>query len=78
MGSGRSFDEQANYQIKVKGILEHTWSDWFDGLTIEVNGNDESILEGTVADQAALHGMLAKLRDLGLPIILVKRLDAKS
>lgn len=73
MNNSRSFDESATYHIKVKGILEPSWSDWFDGLTIEVDGCDQSVLAGVVADQAALHGMLAKLRDLGLPILLVER-----
>ena len=59
------------YQIRVRGHLDQRWSDWFDGFTLEYNyGN--TILTGSVADQAVLHGVLSKIRDLGLPIELVQ------
>ena len=74
MTDGREFDRQAVYHIEVKGNLDQKWSDWFDGLTITPQANDATILTGPVADQAALHGLLAKVRDLGLPLLLVKRL----
>lgn len=61
------------YQIKVKGILDTKWKDWFDNFTIIPQPDDETLLSGTVADQAALHGLLAKIRDLGLPLILVQQ-----
>lgn len=81
MTDGREFDEQASYQIKVKGNLDQKWSDWFNGFTITPQAvdkrhpNDTTLLTGPVADQAALHGLLAKIRDLGLPLLSVKRLE---
>jgi hypothetical protein len=73
MADGREFDEGSIYQIRVKGSLDPKWSDWFDGLAITPQVGDETLLTGPVADQAALHGLLAKIRDLGLPLLLVKR-----
>lgn len=61
------------YLIKIEGQLDGRWSDWFDGLTIAPQENGETWLEGAVVDQPALHGLLKKLRDLGLPIILVEQ-----
>jgi hypothetical protein len=78
MSNGRAFDEPTMYQIKVQGSLGPQWSDWFDGFTIDAQAQGETLRTGTVADQAALHGVLAKLRDLGLPILLVKRLKVKE
>jgi hypothetical protein len=78
MSNGRAFDEQTLYQIRVKGNLEPKWSDWFDGFTITAQTQGETLLIGAVADQAALHGVLAKLRDLGLPILLVERLKTND
>jgi hypothetical protein len=54
------------------------WSDWFDDLTITHTDQDETILSGTVVDQAALYGLLAKLRDLGLPLLSVTRTEAED
>jgi hypothetical protein len=62
------------YQIRVKGNLDSKWEAWFDGFTIIQQGNDVTTMSGPVADQAALHGVLAKIRDLGLSLILVERL----
>lgn len=59
------------YIITVRGHLEQHWSAWFEGLTITNGDNDEAVLSGPVADQAALHGLLAKIRDLGLPLLAV-------
>ena len=59
----------AVYQIAVKGHLDASWSEWFDGLTITLAGNGETILHGPIVDQAALHGVLIKIRDLGLPLL---------
>jgi len=78
MTDGREFDRQALYQIEVKGNLDQKWSDWFDGLTITPLPNDATILTGLVTDQAALHGLLAKVRDLGLPLLLVKRMESQE
>jgi hypothetical protein len=74
----REFDSQAFYRIKVKGPLDRKWADWFDGLTITPQANGETLLVGLVADQAALHGLLAKIRDLGLPLLLVRRVEDDS
>ncbi len=59
-------------EIRVKGQIDEHWSDWFGDLTIAHAESDETILSGTVADQGALYGLLAKLRDLGLSLVLVK------
>jgi hypothetical protein len=64
------------YQIILQGQLSSQWSDWFDGFTIALNERGQTILVGPVADQAALHGLLKKIRDLGIPLISVNRLDA--
>ena len=59
------------YQIRLKGHLGREWTDWFEGLTITALDNGETLLTGPVADQAALHGLLKKVRDLGMPLISV-------
>ena len=61
------------YRIKVKGHLDRRWTEWFGGLTITLEDNGETLLTGPVEDQAALHGLLRKVRDLGLPLISVTR-----
>ena len=58
-------------EICIKGRITARWSEWFGGLTIDHSGPDGTILRGVVADQAALYGILARLRDLGLPLISV-------
>jgi hypothetical protein len=73
MADGRQFDKPRIYQIKVQGGLDETWSDWFDALTV-VQHKDETLLTGLVRDQAALHGLLARIRDLGLPLLLVEQI----
>ncbi len=75
MTNGRAYDERAIYQIRVQGQLDLKWSDWFDGFTIAPQANDETLLTGPVTDQAALHGLLAKIADLGLPLLYVKRIE---
>jgi hypothetical protein len=62
-----------HYQIKVKGALDDTWSDWFDGLTITHDAAGDTLLEGAVRDQTALYGLIAKARDLGLSLITVEQ-----
>ena len=59
------------YQIRVKGHLESQWTDWFGGLTIRLEDNGETLLTGPVVDQAALHGLIKKVRDLGMPLVSV-------
>jgi hypothetical protein len=66
-------DEQVVYQIRVRGVIDTDWSDWFDGLTIYPQADGTTLLTGPVRDQSALHGLLAKIRDLGLPLLSVKR-----
>ena len=66
---------QEAYQIVVKGHLDSEWSDWFDGLTITLVGSGETILTGPLADQTALHGVLIKIRDLGLPLLALVRIE---
>jgi hypothetical protein len=74
MSDVRRFSGRGVYEIRVKGNLDLRWSDWFDGFSITPVGDDETLLIGSVADQAALHGMLHKIRDLGLPLLSVQRL----
>ena len=78
MTNRREFDKQEVYQIRVKGILDSKWSDWFDGFTIIPQASGETLLTGPVADQAALHGLLNKIRDIGLPLLSVKRADTEE
>ncbi len=72
------FDQPAIYQIIVKGRLDEHWADWFDDLSLTVQKNASgtvfTILTGLVQDQGALHGLLARVRDLGLPLFEVHRL----
>jgi hypothetical protein len=63
------------YELRVEGVLDQRWSDWFDGLQISSEPGGVTVLSGPVADQAALHGLLAKVRDLALPLISVRRID---
>jgi hypothetical protein len=62
------------YHIRVKGHLDSHWSTWFDGLTISNEANGEAVLCGPLTDQAALHGVLIKIRDLGVPLLAVTTL----
>jgi hypothetical protein len=59
------------YQIRIKGHLNAQWRDWFEGLTITLEEDGDTLLTGPVIDQAALHGLLKKVRDLGLPLVSV-------
>ncbi len=65
--------EPEHYQIRVKGRLERRWESWFDGLRLSID-HDTTLLEGSLVDQAALYGVLLKIRDLGLPLLSVQRL----
>ncbi len=62
-------DQPMVYQIRIKGHLGRQWTNWFEGLTITLEDNGDTILTGPVVDQAALHGLLRKVRDLGIPLI---------
>jgi hypothetical protein len=69
------FDRPIIYQIRIKGHLGPRWSGWFDGLTITPEEGGETLLTGPVSDQAALHGLLRKVRDLGMPLISAVRVE---
>ena len=64
----------SRYEIRVKGILDGRWTAWFEDLQVSSDG-EETVISGPIADQAALHGLLTKVRDLGLVLISVRRLD---
>jgi hypothetical protein len=64
-GSGR-------YEIRIKGHLDARWGEWFDGLTLTHEGEGTTLISGTMVDQAALYGVLRKVRDLGLPLVSVR------
>jgi hypothetical protein len=64
------------YQIRIKGHLAPHWSDWFEGLTITLEANGDTLLTGPVVDQAALYGVLRKVRDLGMPLLSVVCIQA--
>jgi hypothetical protein len=71
LNSAPDLSEPLVYQIRLKGHLGSEWTDWFEGLTITLEEDSETLLTGPVIDQAALHGLLKKARDLGLPLISV-------
>ena len=62
-------------QIRIKGHLADRWADWFGGLTITLEDNGDTLLTGPVVDQAALHGLLKKVRNFGMPLLSVKRVE---
>ena len=64
------------YQIKLRGHLDSQWADWFGGLTVALTDDGDTLLTGPVADQAALHGLLRKVRDLGLTLLAVQCVPA--
>ena len=75
MSAQRSPERESNqpmvYQIRIKGHLGPQWTDWFEGLTIKLEEAGDTLLSGPVVDQAALHGYLKKVRDLGMPLLSV-------
>lgn len=75
--SETDFNEPVVYQIRIRGRLGTQWADWFDGLAITLEGDTETLLTGPVVDQAALHGLLRKVRDLGMLLVSVNRIDAR-
>ena len=66
-------DQLAIYHIRIEGHLGPHWSDWFGGLIVTLDGDGETLLSGPVVDQAALHAVLRKVRDLGMPLLSVTR-----
>lgn len=75
MQSEPVFQDVGTYQIKVKGLLDEHWSDWFDGFTIATQTKNVTLLVGQVQDQGALHSILAKVRDLGLVLLSVEQIE---
>ena len=69
--------EPGRYEIRIKGHLDDRWANWFEGLTLSREDNGETRLTGPVADQTALHGLLRKVRDLGLALVSVVRVETK-
>jgi len=67
--------EPGSYKIRIKGHLDDKWAEWFEGLTITLEENGDTLLTSPVIDQAALHGLLKKIRDLGLPLVSVNRIE---
>lgn len=74
---GRSH-QAGQYEIRLKGHLASRWETWFDGLTLTCESDGTSLIAGVVVDQAALHGLLQRVRDTGLPLISVTPVDADS
>ena len=74
--STENHHEPGLYEIRLKGHLDARWADWFEGLSFTHESDGTTILSGPVVDQAALHGLLRKVRDLGLPLLSVSRVDA--
>lgn len=69
-------DAPLRYEVRVAGHLDRRWSTWFDGLTLTHEADGTTTLRGNVTDQAQLHGLLAKVRDLGTPLLSITPLDA--
>jgi hypothetical protein len=69
-------NEPGRYEIRVRGHLDGRWADWFEGLTFTHESDGTTLLEGPLIDQAALHGVLNKIRDLGLPMISVRYISS--
>lgn len=64
------------YEIRIKGRLDGKWADWLHGMTLTQADNGETVLRGLVVDQAALYGLLRRVRDLGLPLVSVRMVDS--
>jgi hypothetical protein len=70
--------EAERYEIRLTGRLDAHWAAWFDGLTVSQESDGTTVIAGAIADQAALHGVLQRVRDLGLPLVSVIRTDARQ
>jgi hypothetical protein len=78
MNPSHQQDQPAVYEIRVKGVLDEQWSSWLDGMAIVPQISGDTLLTGPIRDQAALHGLIIKIRDMGLPLLSVIRMDADS
>jgi hypothetical protein len=67
--------DAGRYEIRLAGHLDPRWASWFDGMTVATTASGTTVLRGEVPDQSALHGLLQRVRDLGLPLVSVCRLD---
>jgi hypothetical protein len=80
--SENAFKEQDKrnqcYEIRLKGYLDERWAEWFEGLTITLEEDGNTLLAGSVVDQAALHGLLKKIRDLGIPLVSVSSVEPQT
>ena len=76
--STEDHDKPGHYEIRIKGHLDDRWANWFEGLTITREDNGDTLLTGPVVDQAALHGLLRKVRDLGLPLVAITHIEPKQ
>jgi hypothetical protein len=74
-GAAGPDDRPAHYGIRVRGVLDRHWSSWFEGLQVSSDAPGQTLITGPVVDQAALHSLLAKVRDLGLPLLSVQRIS---
>ena len=73
-GSADGDQRAGHYDIRIRGHLEPRWAAWFDGLSVTRDAGGTTVISGAVADQAALHGLLNRVRDLGLPLVSVTRI----
>jgi hypothetical protein len=74
-GPSGASPEAGRYEIRLTGHLEGRWAAWFDGLDVSHPGDGTTVISGSIADQAALHGLLQRVRDLGLPLLSVTRIE---
>jgi hypothetical protein len=76
--STTDFDQSNIYQIRLKGNLDHQWSDWFEGMSVTPDEDNTTLITGPVVDDAALHGLLKRVRDSGLRLISVNKIETDS
>ena len=76
MTNGREIDQPRDYRIRLQGSFDENWlAYWFEGFVVATHNANETTLTGSVRDESALHGLLARIRDLGLNLLLLERLD---